>query len=141
VCVLLDWAFYGLWPAKSWALPWLALGPLEGVRKETHGSTNLLAELFFPPLLLVHFISIQFGLNIIAPFLHHHHASFFSNYTIHRRHSQRTHTHPYEYTRENPTPRNIFEVCAGKSSNWRSHNRRFAVDGNVVVYHWKHKRR
>jgi hypothetical protein len=42
--------------------------------------------------------------------------TFFSNYTIHRRHSQRTHTHPYEYTHANPTPRSIFEDCAGKSS-------------------------
>jgi hypothetical protein len=41
---------------------------------------------------------------------------FFANYTIHRRHSQRTHTHPYEYTHANPTPRSIFEDCAGKSS-------------------------
>jgi hypothetical protein len=41
---------------------------------------------------------------------------FFSNYTIHRRHSQRTHTHPYEYTHANPTPRSIFEDYAGKSS-------------------------
>jgi hypothetical protein len=41
---------------------------------------------------------------------------FFSNYTIHRRHSQRTHTHPYEYTHTNPTPRSIFEDCADKSS-------------------------
>jgi hypothetical protein len=41
---------------------------------------------------------------------------FFANYTIHRRHSQRTHTHPYEYTHINPTPRSIFEDCAGKSS-------------------------
>jgi hypothetical protein len=37
--------------------------------------------------------------------------SFFSNYTIHRRYSQRTHTHPYEYTHANPTPRSIFEDC------------------------------
>jgi hypothetical protein len=42
--------------------------------------------------------------------------SFFSNYTIHRRHSQRTHTYPYEYTHVNPTPRSIFKDCAGKSS-------------------------
>jgi hypothetical protein len=28
---------------------------------------------------------------------------FFANYTIHRRHLQRTHTHPYEYTHANPT--------------------------------------
>jgi hypothetical protein len=41
---------------------------------------------------------------------------FFANYIIHRRHSQRTHTHPYEYTHANPTPRSIFEDCAGKSS-------------------------
>jgi hypothetical protein len=41
---------------------------------------------------------------------------FFSNYTIHRRHSQRTHTHPYEYTHANHTPRSIFDDCAGKSS-------------------------
>jgi hypothetical protein len=27
-----------------------------------------------------------------------------------------THTHPYEYTHANPTPRSIFEDCAGKSS-------------------------
>jgi hypothetical protein len=40
----------------------------------------------------------------------------FANYTIHRRHSQRRHTHPYEYTHANPTPRSIFEDCAGKSS-------------------------
>jgi hypothetical protein len=43
-------------------------------------------------------------------------ASFFSNYTIHRRQSKRTYTHPYEYTHANPTPRSIFEDCAGKSS-------------------------
>jgi hypothetical protein len=48
--------------------------------------------------------------------LKHRAASFFSNYTIHRRHSQRMHTHPYEYTHANPTPRSIFEDCAGKSS-------------------------
>jgi hypothetical protein len=47
-------------------------------------------------------------------------ASFFSNYTIHRRHSQRTHTHPYEYTHANPTPRSIFEDYAGKSSRLTS---------------------
>jgi hypothetical protein len=41
---------------------------------------------------------------------------WFVYYTIHRRHSQRTHTHPYEYTHANPTPRSIFEDCAGKSS-------------------------
>jgi hypothetical protein len=41
---------------------------------------------------------------------------FFLNYTIHRRHSQHMHTHPYEYTHTNPTPRSIFEECAGKSS-------------------------
>jgi hypothetical protein len=41
---------------------------------------------------------------------------FFSNYTIYWRHSQHTHTHPYEYTHANPTPRSIFEDCAGKSS-------------------------
>jgi hypothetical protein len=39
----------------------------------------------------------------------------FSNYTIYRRHSQRTHTHLYEYTHVNPTPRSIFEDCVGKS--------------------------
>jgi hypothetical protein len=42
--------------------------------------------------------------------------SFFPNYTIHRRHSQRTHTHLYEYTHANPTPRSIFEDYADKSS-------------------------
>jgi hypothetical protein len=65
---------------------------------------------------------------------------FFANYTIHRRHSQRTHTHPYEYTHANPTNRSIFEDCAGESSRLTSHHRRLAVDGNVA-YHWKHKRR
>jgi hypothetical protein len=40
----------------------------------------------------------------------------FSNYTVHLRHSQRTHTHPYEYMHANPTPRSIFEDCVGKSS-------------------------
>jgi hypothetical protein len=45
-----------------------------------------------------------------------HYLFFFSNYTIHQRHSQRMHTHPYEYTHANPTPRSIFEYCAGKSS-------------------------
>jgi hypothetical protein len=30
---------------------------------------------------------------------------------MHWRHSQRTHTHPYEYTYANPTPRSIFEGC------------------------------
>jgi hypothetical protein len=44
------------------------------------------------------------------------HVNLFSNYTIHRRHSQRTNIHPYEYTHVNPTPRSIFEDCAGKSS-------------------------
>jgi hypothetical protein len=42
--------------------------------------------------------------------------SFFSNYTIHRRHSQRTHTHPYEYTHANPTPRSIFTTGASLST-------------------------
>jgi hypothetical protein len=42
--------------------------------------------------------------------------NFFLNYTIHRRHSQRTHTNPYEYTHANPTLRSIFEDYAGKSS-------------------------
>jgi hypothetical protein len=48
----------------------------------------------------------------------HYRCCFFPNYTyiIHRRHSQRTHTHPYEYTHANPTPRSIFEDCASKSS-------------------------
>jgi hypothetical protein len=41
---------------------------------------------------------------------------FLPNYTIRRRYSQCTHTHPYEYTHANPTPRSIFEDCAGKSS-------------------------
>jgi hypothetical protein len=41
---------------------------------------------------------------------------FFSNYTVHRRHLQHTHTHPYEYTHVNPTPRSIFEDCASKPS-------------------------
>jgi hypothetical protein len=45
-----------------------------------------------------------------------HDSIFFSNYTMHRRYSQRTHTHPYEYTHANPTPRSIFEDCASKSS-------------------------
>jgi hypothetical protein len=27
-----------------------------------------------------------------------------------------THSHPYEYTHANPTPRSIFECCVGKSS-------------------------
>jgi hypothetical protein len=31
-------------------------------------------------------------------------------------HNARTHTHPYEYTHAYPTPRSIFEDCAGKSS-------------------------
>jgi hypothetical protein len=48
----------------------------------------------------------------------HHETYFFVNYTIHRRHSQRTHTHPYEYAHAhaNPTPMSIFKDCAGKSS-------------------------
>jgi hypothetical protein len=41
---------------------------------------------------------------------------FFSNYTIHRRYSQLTHTHPYEYTHVNLIPKSIFEDRAGKSS-------------------------
>jgi hypothetical protein len=49
------------------------------------------------------------------PQLSYPHA-FFANFTIHRRHSQRTHTHPYEYTHVNLTPRSIFEDNAGKSS-------------------------
>jgi hypothetical protein len=36
--------------------------------------------------------------------------------TVHQRHSQRTYTHPYKYAHVNPTPRSIFEDCAGKSS-------------------------
>jgi hypothetical protein len=40
---------------------------------------------------------------------------FFSTYTIHRRHSQRTHTHPYEYMHANTTLRSIFKDCAAKS--------------------------
>jgi hypothetical protein len=41
---------------------------------------------------------------------------FFSKYTIHQRYPQHTHSHPYEYTHVNPTPRSIFEDCVGKSS-------------------------
>jgi hypothetical protein len=41
---------------------------------------------------------------------------FFAYYTIHQRHSQHTHTHPYEYTHANLTPMSIFEYYAGKSS-------------------------
>jgi hypothetical protein len=41
---------------------------------------------------------------------------FFANYTVHQRHSQCTHTHLYEYTHANPTPKSIFEDCVGKSS-------------------------
>jgi hypothetical protein len=52
---------------------------------------------------------------VLPPFLFIH-SYFFWNYTIYRRHSQRTHTHPYEYTHANPTPRSSFEDCAGKSS-------------------------
>jgi hypothetical protein len=44
------------------------------------------------------------------------HLHFFSNYKIHRRRSQRTHTHPYEYTYAKSILRSIFEDCAGKSS-------------------------
>jgi hypothetical protein len=39
---------------------------------------------------------------------------FFSNYTIET--LKTTHTHPYEYTHANPTPKSIFEDCVGKSS-------------------------
>jgi hypothetical protein len=39
----------------------------------------------------------------------------FLNYTVHQRHSQCTHTHPYEYTHANPTPRSIFEDWVDKS--------------------------
>jgi hypothetical protein len=46
----------------------------------------------------------------------HPNSIFFANYTIHRKHSQRTHTHTYEDTHANPAPRSIFEDCAGKSS-------------------------
>jgi hypothetical protein len=41
---------------------------------------------------------------------------FSSNYTIHRRHSQHTHTCPYEYMHTNPTRRSIFEDYDDKSS-------------------------
>jgi hypothetical protein len=63
---------------------------------------------------LLYYISIGFssaGLSYVVGVLF-----FFSNYTIHRRHSQHAHTHPYEYTHANPTLRSIFEDCAGKSS-------------------------
>jgi hypothetical protein len=49
---------------------------------------------------------------------------FFSNYTIHRRHSQRTHTHPYEYTHANPTLRSIFEIVPANPRDSQSHHRR-----------------
>jgi hypothetical protein len=51
-----------------------------------------------------------------SPYLCYRCVYFFSNYTIHRRHSQRTPTYPYEYTHANPILRSIFEDCAGKSS-------------------------
>uniref|UniRef100_A0A0E0MZ26 Uncharacterized protein n=1 Tax=Oryza rufipogon TaxID=4529 RepID=A0A0E0MZ26_ORYRU len=40
-----------------------------------------------------------------------------NNYTVQRRHSQRTRTHPYEHTHANPTPMSIFEDWAGRF--WR----------------------
>ena len=40
---------------------------------------------------------------------------FFKNYTVQRRHSQRTDTHLYERTHGNPTPMSIFKDWAGKS--------------------------
>jgi hypothetical protein len=43
-------------------------------------------------------------------------AVFFANYTVYRRYSQHMHTHPYEHTRANPTPRSIFEDLSDKSS-------------------------
>jgi hypothetical protein len=45
-----------------------------------------------------------------------HFCYFFSNYTLHQRHSQHAHTHPYEYIHVNPTHRSIFGDCVGKSS-------------------------
>jgi hypothetical protein len=39
-----------------------------------------------------------------------------SSYTVHKGHSQRTHTHPYEHIGANPTHMSIFEDWAGKFS-------------------------
>jgi hypothetical protein len=66
-----------------------------------HGGTSIIAQCSTFLLSLTHGPSFSF---------------FFPNYTVHRRHSQRTHTHPYEYKHANPTLRSIFEDCAGKSS-------------------------
>jgi hypothetical protein len=65
---------------------------------------------------------------------------FFSNYTIHQRYAQRTHTHPYEYTHANLTLGASSKTVPANPQDWRRHHRRLAVDGNVA-YHWKHKRR
>ena len=56
---------------------------------------------------------------------------FFLDCTVQLKHSQRTHSHPYEHTYANPTPMSIFEDWAGKSSRltkspeaprcWREH--------------------
>jgi hypothetical protein len=54
--------------------------------------------------------------------------SLFFELHIHRRHSQRTHTHPYEYTHANPTNEHLRRLCR--------YHRRLAIDGNVnVAYH------
>jgi hypothetical protein len=66
--------------------------------------------------------------------------TFFANYPIHRRHSQRTHTHPYEYTHANPTSRSIFKDWAGKSSRLTKSPQAPRCRRNVAC-HWKHKRR
>jgi hypothetical protein len=48
---------------------------------------------------------------------------FFSNYTIHWRQSQRTHTHHYEYTHANPNSRSILKTVKQRKFlfvKWRS---------------------
>jgi hypothetical protein len=58
---------------------------------------------------LMRLLSLQTNVTHFFPTLPFGLVSFFSNYTIHRRHSQRTRTHLYEYTHANLTPRSIFE--------------------------------
>ena len=46
---------------------------------------------------------------IIFLFVFNKYCLIFLDYTVQRRHSTRTHTHPYEHTYANPTPMNTFE--------------------------------
>jgi hypothetical protein len=74
---------------------------------------------------------------IVATFVCYMFILFFSNYTVYRRHSQHTHTHPYEYTHANPTlgassrlGRQILKIDEVTTNA--------SLDGNDA-YHRKHK--